>query len=461
MSKDPGYEFGDTRDEIKNRAQAAGMSWSLEDYSGVDEDELELYGLVVDFPNGREKRRVLVTPGRADRLKVVTFEEISFLGRYDAVHDRGEGNIEAAVSFVGRRPLLFDMITIPGAEILEVDPESGAVIRSLGPYFAQEDLKGGDSSRMGASLGKEHSWRLVIENCPTSMEVEISPVSPTLTGFFSFDPVQSSRLHSGLTLKIRGATCEGHDSAVSVLEDVSSSIFFEIDVRFNISLRLVRRQAPARRSRAKKRDGDDRVVEFPRIRYSPEATTLYFYGKSAGPTPLLQYLAYYQAIEFFFPSFFNAELIGRVRNELRDPRFNWSSDRMIQRVIQLAARGGRGVTSERDQLRATVDQSLDDSDLRQLFDDFPEMAEVLAEKSLLAGIPPVATKAQARLVEQVSERMYTLRCRIVHSKDAGGQSAIEPLLPYSKDADRLAHDIHLAEFVCQKVIIAGSRERHL
>lgn len=102
---------------------------------------------------------------------------------------------------------------------------------------------------------------------------------------------------------------------------------------------------------------------------------------------------------------------------------------MIQRVIQLAVRGGRGVTSERDQLRATIDQSLDDSDLRQLFDDFPEMAEALAMKNLLSGIPPVATKFQARLVDQVSERMYALRCRIVHSKDTGGNRLSSPYCP--------------------------------
>jgi hypothetical protein len=83
----------------------------------------------------------------------------------------------------------------------------------------------------------------------------------------------------------------------------------------------------------------------------------------------------------------------------------------------------------------------------------------MSEKDGLTGIPAINLKEGApRLTEQVAARMYAIRCRIVHAKDARDAYA-EPLLPYSREASQLGQDLVLAEFLCQKVIIAGSNER--
>jgi hypothetical protein len=60
---------------------------------------------------------------------------------------------------------------------------------------------------------------------------------------------------------------------------------------------------------------------------------------------------------------------------------------------------------------------------------------------------------------QLANRIYEIRCRIVHSKSDGGASEIPILLPFSKEAELLSADVQLLRFLAQKVLLAGSRSR--
>src|SRR5690349_10042214 len=71
---------------VAGRAEQAGINikWEAEYFPTEEEEEWELY-LIVEIPNGREKRSVLVYSDRAESFLASGFENTRFLGRYDAV----------------------------------------------------------------------------------------------------------------------------------------------------------------------------------------------------------------------------------------------------------------------------------------------------------------------------------------------------------------------------------------
>ena len=87
------------------------------------------------------------------------------------------------------------------------------------------------------------------------------------------------------------------------------------------------------------------------------------------------------------------------------------------------------------------------------------MKEALLAKNRLAGIAPLTPlDKNNRLTTQVANRIYDIRCRIVHAKEDGGPSGnTDVLLPFSAEADLLGPDVMLVRFVAQKAIIAGRR----
>jgi hypothetical protein len=60
------------------------------------------------------------------------------------------------------------------------------------------------------------------------------------------------------------------------------------------------------------------------------------------------------------------------------------------------------------------------------------------------------------LLDAVAERVYQLRCKIVHTKDGGGGGEIDLLLPNSREARQLGPDIDLVRLLAARVITAAS-----
>ena len=65
------------------------------------------------------------------------------------------------------------------------------------------------------------------------------------------------------------------------------------------------------------------------------------------------------------------------------------------------------------------------------------------------------------LREAIAERIYDIRCRIVHTKSDGGQTRSEVLLPFSKEADDLVVDVDLIQYIARQVLIATSTKLSL
>lgn len=58
--------------------------------------------------------------------------------------------------------------------------------------------------------------------------------------------------------------------------------------------------------------------------------------------------------------------------------------------------------------------------------------------------------------ESAADRIYDVRCRIVHSKESEAYG--DAILPFSPEADLLAqHDIELVRFIARRVLVAASR----
>lgn len=263
------------------------------------------------------------------------------------------------------------------------------------------------------------------------------------------------------TLKILGLKCSRDDDALKALENISSAFFFELDMLTGITLTLSRtRKFPL--------DDDPRpsggaaprtrpALTIPRKKYSNEAISLYIYGRSATSAPLLRFLAYYQCLEYFFPSYWDAEMIGRVRRALNDPRFDSDNDKDVNRLIRMMSMRGRVGAPPREQLRATVSGCVDSDEIEIFLQgSSEEMTRALTTKEYISGVRPLALRDKKNeLTHQVADRLYDLRCRVVHSKEDGGSSQIDVLLPFGREADRLSADIALARFLAQKAIIAG------
>ncbi len=136
-------------------------------------------------------------------------------------------------------------------------------------------------------------------------------------------------------------------------------------------------------------------LEFPKNEYDEAPMALYWYARSATGMPLLQYLAYYQVLGFYFPAFAQVEAGRIVRNFLKDPAFR--PDRGADLAKMLTAIGGLGYQygDERSQLRATINACLDQHTLRSYLSENQRKEHFSAKiKGLTDRKIPIATQVQ-------------------------------------------------------------------
>lgn len=412
------------------RANQHGIENQLVIYEGEDFEPDDPGYVRIYLPNGRGQRALLATPARAVRLLAANFENFIFLGDHEAFVDKASGQIEAQLSPVSNslnsRTALWGL---PGVELLDDEVhEADDSADDIDPSPARRPDK----------------WRLRVEK--EGRSIEISPSSDAAKSLWN---TASTRV----TIKLIGFTTTTHDQAVEVLEKYGNALLFELDVLYGVAANIQRRRIPVRRT---PQERAARPPSFPENQYAQEALALYQYARTASGLPLLEYLAYYQSLEYFFPVFAREQTVRSLRTALLNPRFDPTDDGAVNRLINLSAPAVRAGVAEREQLRATVRACIEAEDLREWVKSSDAHIEhFCSKKQAIKGVAPIRIEGdQSDLRDQAADRIYAIRCRVVHTKQDGGGPGDELLLPSSAETESLRLDVELVRLVAQRALFA-------
>ncbi|WUH90866.1 hypothetical protein OG900_12675 [Streptomyces sp. NBC_00433] len=411
-SLDPDSPLLTLEEEV--RAQGAEYKWS----NSYDDSAC----LDVEIKCGRRSRYITISESDAPGYLGFEFAKFRGLGEYEAYEAlAGEPCIEVALA--GNYPRLRMLDRIPG---WSSDDPSPRWSRSQGVV----EVRGDRGENWSAELG--------------SPSKNFSLLSK----------------YSAATLRIKGRNNQTHDEALKFLEIAGSAILFEIDLKYGIPLTM-RRIRPLGGMRVSRRAVRvDTPPVLPRLQYATEPLSLYWYARSAQGMPLLEFLAYYQVLEYYFPRYSQRDLLDKLRNELRDPTFRTDDDRDLSRILRISQQSGRGYGDERGQLKSTLRYCVSEDAISGFFDANLEVREHFSNRrQVIGGLTSLDIGGKkVDLINAICERVYEIRCRVVHSKEDGGGQQDGLLMPFSPEAESLRAENILMRFLAQKILIAGASD---
>ncbi len=397
--------------------------------------------LKFNIPAGRENNECLLvlTEKHISRALNSEFEKYKFIQGYEAIWSQEKNIVEAEISSpdskYGNRffEKLYEYIIKPDEVDDNEEDEEGINEFNLPSYEGMEISIGYSSNEFAVLLGCRNG------------------------GFIRF-------LSRKITIKIKNTTKKTHDSIKELLEKISNSLFFQIDLSFEISLRLQsqRENFKERNLKIKRRHmliDREATISEPKYEYDNEPISIYWYAKESKSMPIFQFLAFYQTIEFYFPIYSSLDAKLKIQSLIKDPRFNPNRDTDITKIISTikTSSSGKSFGNEREQLKATIKACIDKSEMKSFFYIDDNRFKFFSEnKGKDISKQKISLKNEnADLISEISERIYQIRCRIVHSKASADE--MEVLLPYSNAINKLNFDIELIEFISRKVLIASSR----
>lgn len=298
-----------------------------------------------------------------------------------------------------------------------------------------------------------------------SQESDIGYVTIELSGWskeLSLFMKKEMRRSSPVSIKIRGVNINQHDKAVELLKRISDSLFFQIDLRFKLPLMLTKRSS-MEVGGVMPQQANVAELKFPKMKYNNDAISLYWYARSATKMPLLQYLAFYQAIEFYFPMYTELDAKKMLKKILKNPVFDEDKDEdLIKLITTIRPRlNGKGFANERTQLLSTLRECVNPDEIRDFLkgtrksDFFSLKSDQGKISKQISSVPLTQSQNDDELINSLKERIYDIRCKIVHTKANDLDQNFEMILPFSKEAEYLNYDIDLIKLVAQQVIMAS------
>jgi hypothetical protein len=260
-----------------------------------------------------------------------------------------------------------------------------------------------------------------------------------------------------VTLQIEGVELVDVQEAARLLFDIANAVFFDLDANHSITLQLAEREIlPMLRTEDRKRRRRD-SLRFPEQRFTRDAVALYMYARTINGYPLLEYLTFYQVIEHCMMAFSQPQMIQRLRERLADPSFDLDDDVSLSQLLASLSRGSRTNLSEREQVRLTIRACVEIDSIKKFLHDDNELTQFVSSQNHPLGAHSIVPEGgRAHLADQVADRVYDLRCRIVHAKGEVLDDIRSPLMPTSSEVSQIGHDLRLIRFLAEQVLTAAS-----
>jgi hypothetical protein len=316
-------------------------------------------------------------------------------------------------------------------------------------------LLGGDYEEVkkGIKAGKDYRLELD-EGGDKGVRISIGDPSKTLLAMLNY-----LRKEETLAVRVEGLQITKNVEAAEQLGRVTNSLFFELRKKRNVNLfvsRYYEVETSGRTTRWKRMSRREPVVGFPKFEYDKQPIELYWHAVSAYKMPLLQYLAYYQILEYYFKKYSVLGAKREISNCLKDPEFNADDDNDIVKIVACVTGKLGPYVRENELLRDTIRECVSEDELALELNSEPLKAYFKKEYKIVSQFKVGQENREMDIRDQLAERIYDIRCRIVHTKEDDKRGRI---MPFTKEEVLLRRfDLPMIETVASQVLIANNKK---
>lgn len=242
-----------------------------------------------------------------------------------------------------------------------------------------------------------------------------------------------------------------HEREDKNMRDYLSSYYFNISYNYNECILRI-----ANISKRRRRMGVNNGGQLVPLRIYNSQLMDYYNQGVAADTAFSQYLAFYHVLEFFFQTVIEEDTLNYIKDTLTKPSFSTSSKRELTSFVKgikkkLSNQKEKSSQGEQFALELCLEKHLNISDLTarlnlidcECVDYYKGNKVSFAQDSI-----EVDFENEKTVISHLSQRIYSVRNAIVHSKDCDKLR----YQPFDND-DELSKEIPLIKSIAEIVII--------
>ncbi len=193
--------------------------------------------------------------------------------------------------------------------------------------------------------------------------------------------------------------------------------------------------------------------QLPKVFYNKELTKFYRLGLSSYFL-ILEFLTYYQILEYFFINVSYEGLYNKLSYELKDPKFV-PKESHIAKLVRIVEEHSKKV-DETEMLTNVLKKFIDFKDLKEFIENYEEKIseKIYTKRNEIFGEMVEVRLEENHIFGNVAKIIKIIRNALVHSSDR--YEGKKRYVPFSESTEIVEKHIPLLKFLAEKVIFATS-----
>jgi hypothetical protein len=193
--------------------------------------------------------------------------------------------------------------------------------------------------------------------------------------------------------------------------------------------------------------------QFPRRTYNPKLLKYHRLGVSTDSV-VLAFLSFYNIVEYFFYTVSEQKLRTCMGGAISTPSFSPSNTDQLHELITLM-RDHDKARNEREMLKAVITEYFVHTEVKRWVTKHEaDNGTYFTSTQDLFGTRKKLNPSPETVIDDVVDRIYHIRCALVHNKDGGG-AVFEP---YSQHDEIVSKEIPLIRYIAEQMIVRSGTD---
>lgn len=266
-----------------------------------------------------------------------------------------------------------------------------------------------------------------------------------------------------LILEIENFKNETADGLEVDTRNILNSVLFDIEFTYGFGFETINIDSLTRRFFRR----NNQFSELPKgkinlvyKKYIPELIEYFHIGEKVDYLPF-KFICYYHIIEYFSDKSAYHVVSEYLKGLMLKPDFHTKTNKYVNQAINFFKKENDRYTSDKIKVERVLKQFVNREELKDnlseigILEHFEKEEELMCSKAL--KLPKIDFSTDSNFYQNLTKRIYSIRCSIVHSNPDFDETKAIPFVPSAKNMEILRLEIELVQQISKSIII-GSKE---
>ncbi|GMQ63523.1 hypothetical protein [Vallitalea maricola] len=316
-------------------------------------------------------------------------------------------------------------------------------------------------SRINRSLSPEKNLNINMNYKNNNLDILIKVIEEGQDEYTLMSSIRGGRYRPSRATIVKISNFTTYDESIfsEDIRCITDSVLFDISSNFRIHFEPISLDDYYTRpigGMARRHELPNNSIEFSYKDYIPELIGYYRNAEKVNYIPF-RYLCYYSIIEYFLDKSAYYQVSSGIRKMLLKPDFHLRIDHYVNKAVKLVKKENEKHLTDKIKLKRVFNQYIDREELAENLDEINRLSYFTEDRILKCNsdmrLIGINFENDNAFYDNLTTRIYRLRCSIVHSNPDFDEDKAIPFLATNENLALVRKEILLIEMIAKIIII--------